>query len=65
ILTRIARREGEADGDPLRDPLVRAFLEFLASPDALGRPAEILSSGPERANKTLSADLSRRLGLPC
>jgi adenylosuccinate synthase len=65
ILIRLARRENEAAGNPLNDLLVRQFLEFLASPDALGRPADILSFGPERSMKHLSDTLAVRLGLPC
>lgn len=66
LLTPLARRDAETTQiDVLRDALPRRFLEYLASPDGLDKPAEILSFGPGRGQKTISADLCRRLGAPC
>jgi adenylosuccinate synthase len=66
ILIPLAKRGAEtSDGNVLSDSLLRTFLEYLALPEALGRPADILSFGPGRAQKSMSADLWRRLRAPC
>jgi adenylosuccinate synthase len=56
LLAPLARRDTGPPEGVLQDPLVRAFLDFVASPQGLGRPPGILSYGPRRADKIATAE---------